>query len=89
MKTTGKKKLAEAAEASGIPVIYLKKGDRIIDGEVCITVLHPPPHEIPEDENSGSLTLRIDFKRFTAVLREIFAGKRRNRWQKEMFPVSF
>lgn len=75
MKTTGKKELAEAAEASGIPVIYLKKGDRIIDGEVCIAVLHPQPYEIPEDENSGSLTLRIDFKRFTAVFTGDLCGK--------------
>ncbi|MCH1982133.1 DNA internalization-related competence protein ComEC/Rec2 [Ruminococcus sp. OA3] len=75
MKTTGERKLTETAEASGISVIYLKKGDRIQDGDVSFTILHPPQNETPEDENSGSLTFKIELKKFSAVFTGDLCGK--------------
>lgn len=75
MRTAGKKELADTAEAAGIPVSYLKKGDQIQDGNVRIIVLHPGSQEVFEDSNSGSLTLKVAFGKFSAVFTGDLCGE--------------
>lgn len=62
--------LQKRAEEEECKIIYLRKGDRIQDGEVSIDVLHPDSdtEAYLEDENSGSLTLYVVYQEFSALL---------------------
>jgi competence protein ComEC len=59
-------KLQELAEQKDINVIYIKKGDKIQDGEVAITCLHPAGDS--KGGNSSSTVLSVTFKEFDILL---------------------
>ncbi|MBB5196537.1 competence protein ComEC [Anaerocolumna cellulosilytica] len=59
-------KLQELAEQKGINVLYITKGDKIQDGEVAITCLHPT--DVSNGGNSSSIVLSITFKEFDLLL---------------------
>ncbi len=59
MKKNDDKEIAQKARQAGIEVVYLQKGNRMIDGKTTIQVLHPDGADYGEDENNGSLTMKV------------------------------
>lgn len=59
------------AEKSGIRVIYLSRGNQIVEGrgksDLQITVLHPNGEAYLDNTNEGSLTLQVEYKDFTGL----------------------
>ncbi len=68
MRKCDSKGLAAAARKAGIPVFFLEKGDRIKDGETEFYVLHPDLEDYEEDENGGSLTMKVKYKELSLLL---------------------
>lgn len=62
------RRLAEAAMAQGIPVKQMGRGDRMEDGELTLTCLHPVLEEAGENANVASLVLLLEYRHFTALL---------------------
>lgn len=60
-------RLLDAAGASGIPIIYMKRGERIQAGEISISCLNPPDPG-PEEKNAHSLVLKVSYQQFHMVL---------------------
>ena len=62
------RRLAETAMTQGILVKQMERGDRIEDGELTLTCLHPAPEEAGENANADSLVLFLEYRHFTALL---------------------
>ena len=62
--------LARAAGKAGIPIRYLKAGDRVRSGECAMEILWPEAGAEPAEgeENSASLVLKVRWKDFDALL---------------------
>lgn len=59
--------LAEQANQQGIPVIYMKKGDFVIDGKLQIECLHPDSGFIPDSVNAYSMVLSVTYGEFDTL----------------------
>ena len=60
-------KLVNLAEESKIPILYIKAGDRFQEGELRMTCLHPTIDFIPENTNSYSVVLQVEYGTFKAL----------------------
>lgn len=60
----------QEAGAAGIPVSFVRRGDRLQNGELTLHFLHPDGEEYGEDTNAGSLTFLLKYNSFT----ELFTG---------------
>ncbi len=56
------------AYKKGIKLMYIDKGDMILDKELAITCYHPIKDYIPNTKNSYSLVLDVNFKKFNLLL---------------------
>lgn len=59
--------LVNIAEESGIPVAYMSRGQRIMDGEMMLTCLHPLEEYQTEKANEYSLILELEYGNFSAL----------------------
>lgn len=64
------KRLRDAAIRRGVPVVYTARGsDLSPDPSARLYVLHPPPGQsIPDDENNGSLVIKLVYGRASMLL---------------------
>ena len=53
--------MVELATSKNIPVIYLKKGDKLKDGNLKFTCLHPYPEFVTNDRNNYSTVLWMQY----------------------------
>lgn len=53
--------MVELATSKNIPVIYLKKGDKLKDGDLKFTCLHPYPEFVTNDRNNYSTVLWMQY----------------------------
>lgn len=60
--------LVKLAEENEIPIIYIKAGDKLLDGQLQITCLHPSYDFMPENTNSYSMVLEVEYETFKALL---------------------
>jgi competence protein ComEC len=60
--------LEQLAVERGANVQYIKEGDRITDGNIQITCLHPTPEFIPQSNNAYSTVLSINYGDFDMLL---------------------
>ena len=56
--------LVEEAKKCGVPLVKLKRGDSIVEGELSISCLHPTPTYAAASTNDYSLVLSLDFREF-------------------------
>lgn len=61
-------KLVTLAAENKIPVLYIKTGDRLVDRGLEITCLHPATDFEPEDVNSYSMVLEVEYGKFKVLL---------------------
>lgn len=60
--------LLQQIEESDVPVEYLSAGERMTDGALQISCLHPYAKKVPEDRNDASLVLRLSQGEFQMLL---------------------
>ena len=60
--------LEEVAKVYNILTSYIKKGDKIQEGEVTISCLHPEKNYITSDRNEYSTVLNLDYREFELLL---------------------
>lgn len=72
--------LVTLAKENQIEIIYLKKGDQIIDGEVRIECLHPKEEFIAQDRNEYSAVLSMVYRDFSVL----FTGDLENEGEKAL-----
>ncbi len=61
-------KLINLAEKNKIPIIYIKEGDSFREGNLEMICLHPAPDFVPENVNSYSTLLQVEYGGFKALL---------------------
>lgn len=61
LKDEAYQNMVQLATDKNIPVIYLKKGDKLMDGDLKFTCLHPYPEFITEDRNNYSTVLWMQY----------------------------
>lgn len=59
--------LKNLAAGRNIGLFYMKKGDRIEDGELKFNCLYPAGSEDIEDQNEASLVIRMDYGKLSAL----------------------
>lgn len=66
--------LIEAASTAGIKMVYVSKGDKLIDGEVIFDFIYPAISDETHDEkvfddnpNEGSLTFILEYRNFEGL----------------------
>lgn len=62
------KEVITISEELGIEVLYIKKGDIIMDGEVIIGCLHPMVNFSTNNKNASSTVLHVTFNQFSMLL---------------------
>ena len=67
LKEESYQNLVSLAEGNQIKIMYLKRGDKIIDGEVKIECLHPREDFIAKDKNEYSTVLGMTYREFSAL----------------------
>lgn len=67
--------IQEAAQKSGVPVRYLRKGDVMLDGETRFRILYPDEEEKGSDANSGSLTMMAEYGKLKVLLTGDLTGE--------------
>lgn len=72
--------LKKLCERAGIATILMKKGDRITMGDLEISCLHPYFSYDWQSENDYSLTLQLQYKKFSGLL----TGDLEDRGEKEL-----
>ena len=60
--------LLQQIEEADVPVEYLSVGERMTDGALQISCLHPYAKKVPEDRNDSSLVLRLSQGEFQMLL---------------------
>lgn len=60
--------LIEKIEEAGIGIVYLRKGDRIGDGEILFEVLYPKGVEVLQNRNDLSLVMEVQIGFFRGLL---------------------
>lgn len=55
------------AKKSGTSILYIKKGDKLYDGEVSLSCLHPSLDFLSNSENSYSVVLSLTYGSFSAL----------------------
>lgn len=60
--------LLQQIEEADVPVEYLSAGERMMDGALQISCLHPYAKKVPEDRNDASLVLRLSQGEFQMLL---------------------
>lgn len=60
-------KIKKLAAENKVHLSYLSKGDILSIGKVRLTCLHPPSTWKEEEENAGSLTMYLQYKKFHAL----------------------
>ncbi|MDE7422917.1 MAG: DNA internalization-related competence protein ComEC/Rec2 [Lachnospiraceae bacterium] len=61
LKDEAYQNMVQLAADKNIPVIYLKKGDKLMDGDLKFTCLHPYPEFITNDRNNYSTVLWMQY----------------------------
>lgn len=61
-------KLVMAAKENEIPILYIKAGDRLMDGALELLCLHPAKDFVTADVNSYSMVLQVKYGSFQALL---------------------
>ncbi|MCH5249556.1 MAG: DNA internalization-related competence protein ComEC/Rec2 [Lachnospiraceae bacterium] len=59
--------LVGRAQATGINVLYIHKGESIQNGKLKLTCLHPAAGEDSEDTNAASTVLYLEYEAFSAL----------------------
>ncbi len=72
------------AEASAIPIIYMKAGDVLKEKEFSLTCLHPKQNYQWEDSNEYSTVLSLNYKEFDMLLTGDVEGKGEEAVMKEI-----
>lgn len=62
--------IEKLAKKNKIMVLYFQKGDRILNGRISFSCLHPSKNSASEDRNENSMVLQMAYKDF----RVFFAG---------------
>lgn len=61
-------RLKRTAQEHKVPMFELKTGDKLSAGDVSLLVLWPDESYIPENNNSTSITIRLTYNDFSALL---------------------
>lgn len=61
-------KLEKLAQARSVKIIYVVAGDKIIDGKLRMTFLHPPMGYQPDSNNDYSTVISINYDEFDMLL---------------------
>lgn len=64
----GYKELEQAADASGTKVSYISRGQKISDGRLMLTCLHPSSGYQAGEANAYSIVLSVTYGNFAAIL---------------------
>lgn len=59
--------ILQAALEAKIPVTWMGRGESMRDGETLFTCLHPGRKDYGTRTNAGSLVLRVDYRKFSAL----------------------
>lgn len=59
--------LVDAAQETGIKVVYINKGESLQHGKLKLTCLHPEEGEESEDTNAMSTVLYLEYEAFSAL----------------------
>lgn len=59
--------LVDAAQETGINVVYINKGEALQHGKLRLTCLHPEEGEESEDTNAMSTVLYLEYEAFSAL----------------------
>ena len=59
--------LAALAQSRGIPVAFLREGNRLEKGKLMLTCIHPDESYVNLDANSGSMVLYVTYEKFSAL----------------------
>lgn len=62
LKDEAYQNMVQLAKNKNIPIIYFKKGDKLIDGDLKITCLHPYPGFETDNRNNYSTVLWMQYK---------------------------
>ena len=83
--------LARAAGKAGIPIRYLKAGDRVRSGECAMEILWPEAGAEPAEgeENSASLVLKVRWKDFDALLTGDLEGEGEQELLRRLGPCEY
>jgi len=68
-------KLIVTAENFGIDIVYFKKGNVLIDGNVNINCLHPYPEYFFDTSNSVSIVMEVEYGDFKGLFTGDIEGK--------------
>ncbi|BBF43313.1 late competence protein comeC, DNA transport [Lachnospiraceae bacterium KM106-2] len=62
------KMIEEKAKIAGVKIKYITKGDRLTDGEVTLTCLHPNENFQAEDVNNTSMVWNVRYRNYSMLL---------------------
>lgn len=61
------RKLLSLAESRGVPVRFIHAGERLENGKLMLTCLHPEENYVNQDANAGSAVLLLTYEDFSAL----------------------
>lgn len=64
----GNRPIIALAQKKGIPVVYLSEGVAMQSGELSLTCLNPVKNFQAESANAGSITISLQYKKFSCLL---------------------